>query len=564
MSLHRGATLRKILRFLGFWAGLFVLQPSVRAQIQFEDVVRKAGISFQLENGATGEFHQPELMVGGVAAFDYNNDGCVDLFFTNGASMPSLKKDAPKYYNRLFKNNCDGTFTDVTEKAGLAGEGYSMGAAAADFDNDGNVDLFVTGVNRNILYHNRGDGTFEDVTEKAGLGGVDPKYGKMWAIAAAWVDIDNDGKLDLFVTNYVAWDPAKEPRCGTPEHRLYCHPSAYPGRPNQLFHNNGDGTFTDISESSGIARSIGKGMGVAIADYDGDGKMDVFVANDSMRNFLFHNLGGGKFEEVGLLAGVALNEDGRPVAGMGVDFRDLYNDGKPDVVLTDMINDSYLIFRNSGKAPAFDDATSVSGFSLATRQLTGWGMGIYDFDNDGFKDIFTANAHFPQLGEFLATTTGLPCSVFRNLGNGMFADVSKDAGKDFQLAAEHRGAAFADFDRDGRVDVAVSVVGGPVRVLRNVSPGTAHWLGVKLEGKRSNRDGIGAVVRVETPGGKVLTNEVTTSVGYASSSEVVARFGLGKEDRVAKVTVRWPSGAVQELGETRADQVLRMREPAVN
>src|SRR5947209_303644 len=232
------------------------------AQIQFENIAQRAGLQFKLENGATGDFHKVELMGGGVAAFDYNNDGCIDIFFTNGAALPSLKKDSPKYYNRLFRNNCNGTFTDVTDQAGLRGEGYSMGVAAGDYDNDGFVDLYVTGVNRNFLYHNRREGTFEDVTEKAGLTGVDAKYGKMWAIAAAWVDVDNDGFLDLFVTDYVGWDAGSERKCGSREHRLYCHPSAYPGRPNQLFRNKANGTFTDISESSGIGKSIGKGMGV--------------------------------------------------------------------------------------------------------------------------------------------------------------------------------------------------------------------------------------------------------------------------------------------------------------
>jgi hypothetical protein len=436
-----------------------------------------------------------------------------------------------------------------------------MGAAAVDYDNDGFVDLFVTGVNRNILYRNRGDGTFEDVTEKAGLAGLHPKYGKMWAIAAAWVDVDNDGRLDLFVTNYVGWDPATEPACGSSEHRLYCHPSAYPARPNQLFHNDGNGTFSDISDSSGIGRSIGKGMGVAVADYDGDGKMDIFVANDSMRNFLFHNLGGGKFEEVGLMAGIALNEDGRPVAGMGVDFRDIDNDGRPDLALTDMINDSFLLFKNSGRSPAFDDITAPSGLSLATIKLTGWGMGLYDLDNDGLKDLFTANAHFPALQDYLASSTSLPCSVFRNMGKGQFKEVSSTAGKDFQVPRQNRGAAFADFDKDGRVDVVLSALDGPARLFRNVSPSGNHWLAFKLVGTKSNRDAIGAVLRLELPSGLKLYNHVTTSVGYASSSELPVRFGLGWEREAKRVSILWPSGKTQLINKIPADQIVEIREP---
>src|SRR5579872_1855939 len=337
---------------------------SLRAQIRFEDTAGKAGLKFELRNGAAGEFHQPELMLGGVAVLDYNNDGCMDIFFTNGAAMPSLKKTGPEYFNRLFRNNCDGTFTDVTEKAGVAGEGYSMGVAVADYDNDGFPDIFVAGVNRNILYHNRGNGTFEDVTAKAHLGGVDSRYGKLWSVSAAWVVIDNDGWLDLVVTNYVQWDPKLEPRCGPPQQQLYCRPDAYHDTPNQLFRNNHDGTFTDITESSGLGAHLGKGMGVAIGDYDDDGLMDIFVANDSVPNLLFHNLGHGKFDEVGMLAGVALNDDGRPVAGMGADFRDFDNDGRPDVIFTALFNDTYSLFRNTGASPAFEDVTARSGMAV--------------------------------------------------------------------------------------------------------------------------------------------------------------------------------------------------------
>ena len=533
----------------------------VPAQIRFEEVAGKSGLKFELRNGAIGEFHQPELMLGGVAALDYNNDGCMDIFFTNGAEMPSLKKTGPQYFNRLFRNNCDGTFTDVTEKAGVAGEGYSMGVAVADYDNDGYPDIFIAGVNRNILYHNRGDGTFEDVTEKAHLGGVDPRYGKLWSVAAAWVDVDNDGWLDLVVSNYVQWDPKIEPSCGTLKKPLYCHPSAYHNTPNQLFRNNHDGTFTDITESSGVGSQFGKGMGVAVADYDGDGLMDIFVANDSVPNFLFHNLGHGKFEEVGMLAGVALNDNGRPVASMGADFRDFDNDGRPDLIFTAMINDTYPLFGNTGKSPVFEDDTARAGLAVATRALTGWGIGLYDFDNDGFKDIFTANAHFPALEESLATPVELPNSLFRNKGDGRFEDVSRTAGADFQLAGQYRGIAFADFDNDGRLDAVVSNVNGPARLFRNFSSNTGHWLALKLTGTRSNRDGIGAKVEVTLPSGRKLYNHCTTSVGYASSSEPLVRFGLGQEAAAKLIEIHWPSGKMQQLHDVKPDQVLKVREP---
>lgn len=541
---------------------LFLLSLlSLRAQIRFEDTAPKSGLKFSLRNGAIGEFHQPELMLGGVAALDYDGDGCLDIFFTNGATMPGLKKTGPEFSNRLFRNNCHGLFTDVTEKAGVAGEGYSMGVAVADYDNDGHPDIFVAGVNRNILYRNRGDGTFEDVTEKAHLGGVDARYGKLWSVSAAWVDIDNDGWLDLVVSNYVQWDPRQEPACGAPQKPAYCNPGAYHDTPSQLFRNNHDGTFTDITESSGIGAHLGKGMGVAVADYDGDGLMDIFVANDSVPNFLFHNLGNGKFEEAGMLTGVALNDDGRPVAGMGVDFRDFDNDGRADLIFTAMVNDTYPLFRNTGKSPAFEDVTARAGLAVATRTLTGWGVGLYDFDNDGFKDVLTANSHFPGLDALLATSAALPNSVFRNQGDGRFKDVSKTAGADFQLSGQYRGIAFADFDNDGRVDAVVSNANGPVRLFHNITPNAGHWLALKLTGTKSNRDGIGATVAVTLANGSKLYNHCTTSVGYASSSEPLVRFGLGGRAAVKSIEIHWPSGQVQVLRDVAGDRVVSVREP---
>lgn len=531
------------------------------ARILFEDIAAKAGLHFELRNGARDEFHQPELMLGGVAALDYNTDGWMDIFFTNGAEMPTLKKTGSEYFNRLFRNNGDGTFTDVTKEAGVGGEGYSMGVAIGDFDNDGNSDIFVAGVDRNILYRNRGDGTFEDVTEKARLTGVDPRYGKMWSVSAAWIDVDNDGWLDLFVTNYVQWDPKLEPKCGSPQRPLYCDPGAYHGTINQLFRNNHDGTFTDITETSGLGAQIGKGMGVAIADYDGDGLMDIFVANDTVPNFLFHNLGHGKFEEVGMLAGVALDDNGRPVAGMGVDFRDFNNDGRPDLILTTMINDSYPLFRNTGAAPPFEDDTARAGLALATRALTGWGVGLYDFDNDGFKDLFTANSHFPGLEHDLGRPSELPNSLFRNQGDGRFEGVSTAAGTDFQIPGQYRGVAFADFDNDGRVDAVVSNANGPARLFHNVTQNAGHWLALKLTGTRSNRDGIGAQIAVTLPDGRKIYNHCTTSVGYASSSEPLVRFGLGTQETAKLIEIRWPSGRMQELRNVKADQIVKVREP---
>ena len=541
-------------------AGLLVICAAAPAQVRFEDIAQKAGLHFQLHNGAAGAFHQIELMPGGVAAFDFDNDGCTDLYFTNGASLPGLKKTGPKFYNRLYRNRCDGTFEDVTEKAGVGGDGYSMAVATADFDNDGLVDIFVAGVNRNILYRNLGGGRFEDVTAKAGLSGVDPQHGKMWSISAGWFDYDNDGWLDLFVSNYVAWDPATEPRCGSADARFYCHPNAYRGLPNQLFHNNHDGTFTDVSVKSGIAAQIGKGMGVAFADFDGDGFEDVFVANDSVPSFLFHNQGDGTFREVGIEAGVAMREDGKPIAGMGVDFRDFDNDGRPDLVISGMINDGFLLFRNLGKRGLFEDFAQRSGLLMQTRQLTGWGLGLYDFDNDGWRDLFCAVSHFTSFERYIGKSAAQPNHIFRNIDGRRFEDVSAGAGESFQLPGLYRGVAFADFDNDGRVDAVVTALDGPVRLFHNITPGTNHWLAVRLHGTRDNRQGLGAIVVAVLPDGRSLTGHATTSVGYASSSEPLVRFGLGANSSVGRIVVHWPGGGVQELNAVKGDRIVDIDE----
>ena len=535
---------------------IVTIDLNISPRIRFEDVTAKTGIDFTLRNGATGHFYQPEIMLGGVAAFDYNNDGCMDIFVTNGATLPGEKKTEPQYRNRLYRNNCDMTFTDVTEKAGLAGEGYSMGIAAADFDNDGFVDLFVTGLRHNTLYRNRGNGTFEDITVRAGL-----DKPAMWSVSAGWLDYDNDGFLDLFVTNYVAWTPETEVSCKLDGKSFYCHPGDYKGLPNQLFHNNRDGTFTDVSASSGIGDSIGKGMGVSFGDFNGDGLTDVFVANDSIANFLFQNLGNGRFKEVALETGVAYNTQGKAVAGMGSDFRDFNNDGLDDIALDGMYWDGFTLYRNRGKPNFFVDETVSSGLALSTPRRTGWGMGMYDFDNDGYKDLFYATSHFPGTEAQVRSQAATSNLVLRNLANGRFADVSRLAGPDFQRPALFHGAAFADFDNDGRVDVVVTAVNGSLRVFRNISPEPGHWIALRLIGTRSNRDGLGARVRLNLPGGSSEYNHATTSVGYASSSEPIVRFGLGPYDFAPEIEIRWPSGSVQTLHDVKGDHVVTVREP---
>ena len=538
------------------------LAPSPLAgSVHLENIAASAGVGFVLHNSATPFKYQIEPMVAGVAIFDYNNDGYEDIYFVNGAGIPELMKTGPEYYNRLYQNNGNGTFTDVTARAGVKGEGYSMGVAVGDYDNDGWEDLYVVGVNRNQLFHNNGDGTFTDVTETAGLKGLDPQRGKTWSICAGWFDYDNDGWLDLFVVNYCVWGLDKDPFCGSEFTgvRAYCHPSKFAPLPDALYHNNRDGTFTEVSAAAGIRPHLGKGMGVAFADYDADGYLDVFVANDTTRNFLFHNNGDGTFSERGLQAGVAYNGDGSALSYMGADFRDVDNDGRPDIFVTAISNETFSYFHNEGGG-IFDDFTHPSGLGRLSIFSSGWSNGIFDLNNDGRKDLFSANSHVnDNIGFEMNVPFQQRNSIFANAGD-RFVDVSASAGEDFQVAAAHRGCAFGDLDNDGRIDVVVSRFDGPAEVFRNVSPGGNHWLLVKTVGTRSNRDGIGAQIRLESASG-VQYNHVTTSVGYASSSSRRVHFGLGQDTVVTRLEIRWPSGVRQELRNVPADQILTVREP---
>jgi hypothetical protein len=526
--------------------GILFLGLGARPEL-LENKVAESGITFVLRNAATPEKHLIETMAGGVAVIDFDNDGYPDIFFTNGARQPSLEKVDSYYYNRLYRNRGDWKFEDVTLKAGVAGAGYSIGAAAGDFDNDGNADLYVAGVNRNILYRNRGDGTFEDVTAKAGVG----NDGR-WSVAAGWLDYNSDGKLDLFVVNYVKWEPDKEPYCGNrlAGYRTYCHPKFYEGLPNTLYHNNGDGTFTDVSKETGIADHIGKGMSAAFADYDDDGRMDIFVTNDAVPNFLFHNEG-GSFREVALPAGVGMNDDGRALSSMGADFRDVDNDGRADLFITALANETFPFYRNLGKG-LFNDVTYQSRAGAATMAYSGWGIGVYDFNNDGHKDVFAACGDVQDNTELYSSRTSRQRSLLL-LGG------SKFSAAEVGTAAMHRGAAFADFDLDGRVDVVVTQIGDLPALLRNTISAGNHWLGLRLIGTRSNRDALGARVHLVTDSGEQW-NHVTTSVGYASSSEKAVHFGLGKDAKVRFVEIQWPSGAVQRLENLEPDRYITVRE----
>jgi hypothetical protein len=532
--------------------GLAQMPPPAPGPILLHNTAPDSGLDFVLRNDATGRKYQVETVLGGLGVIDFDGDGWPDLYCVNGAALPSLKKSDPRFYNRLYRNNRDGTFTDVTAKAGVQGRGYEMGVAVGDYNNDGFEDLFVVGVHGNTLYRNNGDGTFSDVTRESGLAGIGESGHELWSVAAAWLDYDNDGRLDLLISNYCDWSPGTDPICGglKNESRAYCHPDMYKAQPMLLYHNNGDKTFADVSREAGLEKVYGKGMGIAVADFDADGRPDVFIAADNSRNLLLQNLGRGKMKEVGIEAGVAFNGDGRQISGMGADFRDFDGDGRPDIVMTGLRGETFELFRNLGDG-MFEDASAQSGLLELSRAWNGWGCGFVDLDNDGWLDLFIANGG-------LDTNEPQPNRVFRNQ-NGQFSDVSSGAGADVAAVARlHRGVAFADFDNDGRIDMAVTAINEPIELWMNRSP-LQHWLQVKLKGNRSNESALGA--RVTCRGSRrVQVAEVANSVGFASASDLRLHFGLG-DDKEVSLEIRWPSGIVQKLANVATDRRLTIEEP---
>jgi len=489
---------------------------------------------------------------------DYDGDGRLDLYFVNGAELKDLMKAGAvpvktdeRYWNRLYRNQGDGTFRDVTKSAEVAGHGYGMGAAVGDFDNDGWPDLYVTAYGGNVLYRNRGNGTFEDVTARAGVAGGG------WSTSAAWVDLDQDGWLDLVVARYLKWDFEPDLWCGSRQegHRSYCHPDRFQPVTYLVYRNRGDGTFEDITAKAGWSRSPGKGLGIAIGDYDRDGRVDIAVANDSAPQQLFHNLGGGRFEEVGLAAGMAYDEDGRTFAGMGIDFADYDNDGWPDLFVDALSLQRYALYRN--RKGVFEYVSGESRVGAITRLNSGWGAGFLDYDNDGWKDLFVAQGHV--MDNISATQPSLryrePPLLMRNVA-GKFISVA--AGTDTPLAA--RGAAFGDLDNDGWIDVVLNCNDGSPVILRNRGGSGNHWLTVVTVGSRSNRDGIGAQLRVVTDDGLERHVMVNSAGSYLSASDRRAHFGLGAH-RIAKlVEIVWPSGVKQTIQNVKADQILRVVE----
>jgi enediyne biosynthesis protein E4 len=557
-------------RWLFNWKVLFIcfqlcaLGSVALGPITFEEIADRAGVHFKSNSSPTPLRHQPETMPGGVALFDYDGDGYLDIYFVNGAGMPSLIKQGPQYKNRLYRNNHDLTFTDVTDKAGVGGAGYGVGVAVGDYDNDGRPDLFVANVNGNQLFHNNGDGTFTDVTKKAGVEGGFYKGKRMWAIGAAWLDYNNDGLLDLFVSNYCRWDPDTEKACfanGQNGARIICDPRYCDPLPHTLYRNNGNGTFTDVSVETGIAAHLGRGMGVAIADYDGDGYPDIFVANDNAANQLFHNIHGQRFEEIAMEAGVALGEDGTVLSGMGADFRDIRNKGLPDIWMTAIEKQTFPLYVNQGDG-YFSVKTAAAGLGMDTFNMSGWGNGIADLDNDGWKDLFVARANVDEnVHVFSPRTYEETNAVFRNLGNGKFRNVSATAGPDFQIPGAHRGVAFGDLDNDGRIDAVVAVLNGHAKIFHNTTQNGNHWILLKLSGTKSNRMGIGAKIRLTAADGSVQYNHVTTSVGYASSSDSRVHFGLGANAVAQEIQIAWPSGIQQVLRDVAANRVVTIVEP---
>jgi len=531
----------------------------------FSDRRERSGIRFRHFGSPTKEKYLIETMGGGVGVFDYNNDGRLDIFLVNGGKiqdpMPAgarVGRAESEYFNRLYRNNGDGTFEDVTLEARVSGNhdgNFGMGIATGDFNNDGFVDLYVTNFGRNVLYLNQGNGTFRDVTERAGVAASG------WSASAGFFDFDNDGWLDLFVTRYLDWDFSKNVPCGVP-FTAYCSPAKFEPVSNLLYHNNRDGTFSDVSAASGIGKVLSKGLGVAFEDYDQDGFTDICVACDRVPQLLFHNNGHGTFSERALQAGLAFDEDGVVFSGMGVDFGDFNNDGRPDVLITTLAKEMYALYRNEGRG-RFSYFTRPSQLGVISMLMSGWGTRFTDFDNDGWKDLFVAQGHvLDNIERIDPQRHYLQAPLLCQNDQGRFVDVSALSGPVFHQALAGRGAAFGDLDNDGDIDIVMGILNDFPLVLYRNSPGSSgHWLLLQLIGTKSNRDGFGARIQIEAASGLKQWGYVTTSGSYLSASDKRVHFGLGVDGLAKSVQILWPSGIKQEMRNVKADQILTVVEP---
>ena len=531
--------------------------PSASIPVHFTDIHKQAGITFVQDSTGTDQKYYLETMGTGVGWLDYDQDGLMDLYLVQTGATDAYKPPHP-LRSALYRNNGDGTFTDVTEKAGVGGEGhYGQGVAVGDYDNDGYPDLYVTGYGRAILYHNNGNGTFTDVTAKAGVADEGN-----WSTSAGWFDFDNDGWLDLVVTDYLDWSPKNNLWCGdkAPGYRSYCNPNDYRGQKTKLYRNNHDGTFTDVSEKSGVGISESKGMGVVLADFNGDGWPDIVIANDTWPNFLFLNNKDGKFTDSSLISGIAASEDGRYEAGMGVDAADVDGDGLLDVYITHLDFELDRLYHNNGDG-TFTDVTYSSGIGNKAILLSGVAAKFIDYDNDGWPDIVQANGAMVDNVNLYHSMVSYkePLLMYHNLGKGHFEKSSDSLGADFVRPAVGRGLATADFFNDGAVGFAVNCRGDSPELMRNDGGNANHWLEVLLIGTRSNRDGIGSVLRLAA-GDLVRVDQAKGGTSYMSASDPRIHFGLGKRTRIDSLVITWPSGTVSKLTDVPIDSIVAVKE----
>jgi hypothetical protein len=537
--------------------------PKGVSPVTFQDITAETKINFRNQGSPTSVKYLLETMGSGIAMFDYDNDGRMDLFFTNGAlvrdpmpkgAMPD--KSDPKYWDRLYHQKSDGSFEDVTERAGLKGDGFSMGVATGDYDNDGYVDLYVTGYGENHLYRNNRNGTFTDVTNKLGVAGGG------WSTSAGWIDYDRDGRLDLFMARYLDWDFEKGAIvCGDPRpgFRAYCHPDNFKSTANILYHQRPDGTFEDVSTKAKIADPAGKGLGVTFADFDNDGWLDIFVANDSVRQSLYHNKGDGTFEDIAVTSGAGYDENGKTFAGMGIDAADYDNDGWPDVFITTLSSETYPLYHNNSDL-TFIWATNASAVGQISLLYSGWGTHFIDIDNDGWRDIFVAQSHV--LDTIEKTTSYLRYKqnplLMRNTRKG-FVNVSATAGPAFDVPITGRGAAFGDLNNDGQIDVVIGTLNDAPLILRN-NGSRNHWLGIQLEGSKSNRQGIGARVKVTDSNRRAQVFDVSTAGSYLSANDARIIAGFGTAGAIKSIEVNWPSGTKQVISDAAIDRYLTIKE----